>query len=71
MPTTPIAQRIAELDAQIASIEDHIFQQKKRVENLLAKGGDVSEPQSVIATLSQTLEDLQTRKAGLEQQAHQ
>ena len=65
---TDIARQIANLDAQVASIEDRIFQHRKRMENQLAKGGDAAELRSVIATLSETLTDLEARKARLQQQ---
>jgi hypothetical protein len=63
-----IARQIADVDAQIASVETRIFEQKKRVENLRAKGSDPTEAQAVIATLGETLTELRTRKVALEQQ---
>jgi predicted nucleic acid-binding Zn-ribbon protein len=68
VPEPDIARQIAELDAQIADIENRIFQNRKRMENQLAKGGEAVELRSAIATLSQSLADLEARKARLQQQ---
>lgn len=62
------AQQIADVDAQIAETELLICQNQKRVENLLAKGADVTELKSAIAVLTETLTCLETRKAGLHEQ---
>lgn len=58
-----LARQIADVDAQIAETEVLICQHQKRVENLLAKGADVTELKSAIAVLTETLTRLETRKA--------
>lgn len=64
------AQKIADLNAQIADIEQQIVQNQKRVENLRAKGTDATEPRSAIATLTETLAQLEACKTRLEVQGH-
>jgi hypothetical protein len=71
VPTPDIARQLAETDAQISDLEIRIIQQQKRVENLLAKGGDAADVREVIATLTLTLADLEARRARLEQQRQQ
>jgi len=66
VPTTTIVQRLADVDAQIADIELRIIQQQKRVENLRAKGVDVTGMQSMVAVMSETLAYLEANKAELQ-----
>lgn len=66
MPTTTIAQRLADVDAQITDIELRIIQQQKRVENLRARGVEVTEMQSMIAVMSETLAYLEANKSELQ-----
>lgn len=66
MRATDFAWRIADIDARIAEIELRIVQQQKRVENLLAKGADVSELRKTIAMLTETSIFLEACKADLE-----
>jgi TolA-binding protein len=68
VPTTNIARQISDVNAQIADTEIRIIQQQKRVENLRAKGADVTEMQSAVDALAEMLADLETHKAELEQQ---
>lgn len=68
MPTTNIARQISDVNTQIADTEIRIIQQQKRVENLRAKGADVTEMQSAVDALAEMLADLETHKAELEQQ---
>ena len=63
-----IARQIAAVSAQIADTELRIFQNQKRVENLLAKGADVAELKSAIAVLTETLIYLESYKAQLHEQ---
>lgn len=63
-----VARQIADVNAQIAETELLICQNQKRVENLLAKGADVTELKSAIAVLAETLTRLKTRKARLHEQ---
>lgn len=68
MHDSDIARQIADVSAQIADTELRIFQNQKRVENLLAKGADVTELKSVIAMLTETLIYLESYKAQLHEQ---
>jgi predicted nucleic acid-binding Zn-ribbon protein len=60
-----IAQRLAEVNAQIADIDNQIVQQQKRAENLRAKGADSTEAQAVLATMMETRAYLEAHKAEL------
>jgi len=63
-----IARQTADVNAQIADTELQILQNKKRVENRLAKGADVTELKSAIAVLTETLTYLEACKARLHEQ---
>jgi hypothetical protein len=65
LPSPDLARQIAEIDAQIADAEARIFQHQKRVENMLARGGDACELSTTIAALTKRLADLEAQKGEL------
>jgi hypothetical protein len=69
VPSPDLARQIADVDVQIAEIEARIFQHQKRVENLLAKGGDAAESRATIASLATALAGLEAQKKALQRQA--
>jgi hypothetical protein len=66
VPTTDIAQRLAEVDAQIADSEIRIVEQQKRVENMLARGLDVAQMRAMIAVMTDTLAYLEAYRVELQ-----
>lgn len=66
MPTTDIAQRLAEVEAQIADTERRIVEQQKRVENMRARGLDTMQMLSTIAVMKETLAYLEAYRAEIE-----
>lgn len=67
MCCSDVAQQIADLNTQIAETELQILQIQKRVENMLAKGADPADLKAEIATLTETLAQMESQKAWLEQ----
>jgi hypothetical protein len=60
-----LARQITDIDAQIADTEARIFQHQKRVENIVARGGDASELSVTIAALNKARAELEAQKAKL------
>lgn len=69
MHSPDLARRIADVDAQIADTEARIVQHQKRVENILARGGDPSGQHATIAKLAEALADLERQKSELVEKA--
>jgi hypothetical protein len=65
---TDIAQRLAEVEAQIADTEIRVVEQQKRVENMLARGLDAPQLRSTIAVMKDTLAYLEAYRRELRRQ---
>jgi hypothetical protein len=63
---TDIAQRLAEVEAQIADTDLRIVAQQKRVENMLARGLDVAQMRATIAVMQDTLAYLEAYRRELQ-----
>lgn len=55
MPMTDIAHRLAEVETEIADAEIRIVEQQKHVENMLARGLDVTRMRATIAVMQEAV----------------
>jgi hypothetical protein len=63
---TDIAHRLAEVETEIADAEIRIVEQQKRVENMLAKGLDVTQLRATIAVMQETVAYLEAYRTELQ-----
>lgn len=70
MPMTDIAHRLAEVETEIADAEIRIVEQHKRVENMLAKGRDVTQMRATIAVMQEAVSYLEAYRTELQRHLH-